>query len=180
MEQIIQERVYPQSVSHIPRLRLSPRLLTVVIMLIGFGVVNMGLMVLARYTPTPTNPFPAYADVFPGQPMSSVKARAFSCSMDYDYYLYAATECTLTPAEGIMSSIGVIVSGGIIHQITFIMRDNTLQTGDLARFLETPIVHRLYRTAYFFLPASLVRAETIGHGEQFSLFLPVWSVTFTI
>lgn len=180
MERIVPERIYPQSASYIPRLRLSPRLLTVVILLIGFGVVSLGLMVLARYTPAPTNPFPAYADVFPGQPMSAVEARAFSCSVDHDYYLYADIACILTPTEGVFSSIQIVVSGGIIRRITFIMRDNTLLVGDLARFLGMPTVHRLYRTAYFFLPASLVRAETIGHGEQFSLFLPVWSVTFTI
>jgi hypothetical protein len=44
----------------------------------------------------------------------------------------------------------IIVSGGIIRQVTFIMRDNTLRVGDLVRFLGTPTVHRLYRTAYFF------------------------------
>jgi hypothetical protein len=179
VDQITRERTYTELESHTPQLRLSPVLLIVVIVLVGFAVVMLGVRSVAQYTPAPLNPFPVYADVFPGQPMSAVDTTVFSCDKDYDYYQSAAIKCNFSPVEGMFSSIELIVHQDSIHQITFILRDNTLQVGDLMRFLQVPIIHRLYHTAYFFLPTSFVRAETLAFGEPFSLFLPVWNVSFT-
>lgn len=179
MEQTVQDKVYTQSATFIPRLRLSPLLLIVVILLVGFAVIMLGVRSLAQFTPSPPNPFSAYTDVFPGQLMSAVDIRLFSCDKDYDYYLYAAIKCTFNPVGGFFSSIELIVVQDIIHQITFILRDNTLQVGDLKKLLKVPIIHRLYHTVYYFLPKSVVRAETIDYGERFSLFLPIRNVSFT-
>jgi hypothetical protein len=176
VEQIVRETIYPQTASQIPRLRLTPLLLIMVIILVGFAVVTIGGRLVAQYSPTPPNPFPAYADVFPGQPASAVQARAFSCQS----YAPAETVCIFTPVAGAFLSVQVVISEGTIHNLTFILCDNTLLVGDLAMFLGMPTVHRLYHTVFFFLPSSLVKAETIAHGEQFSLFLPVRSITFTI
>jgi hypothetical protein len=61
MEQIARERTYPElSPLHPPRLGLPPLLLILVVVLIGFTVVNMGVRALAQYTPALLNPFPAY------------------------------------------------------------------------------------------------------------------------
>ena len=185
MEHIVRERIYPQAPSQIPRLRLSPLLLIVFSVVVGFAVVTISVRAVAQYTPSPPDPFPDYADIFPGQPASAIETRTFSCEAIYNYNhdLTKDTEpmqelCTFIPAEGVFSSVEASLSGGIIYQLTFIMRDNTLQVGDLAQLLGMPPIHRFKRTAYFLLPTSLVRADPIGQRKRFSLFLPVWSITF--
>ena len=173
------------------RLRLSPFLL-IVILWAAFAVVNVGARGLAQHLQPPLNPFSTYADIFPGQPASAIETRAFSCQSNYDYYAAPTEEtCIFIPTEGFFSSVEALISEGKIHDLTFISRDNTLQFGTLERFLDTPAIHiyareiyftlpyRIYRTAYSVLSTSLVTAETVSHGEPFSPFVPVWSVTFT-
>ena len=184
MENIVRERIYPPSVNPIPRLRLSPLLLMVFVMVVGFGVVIIGAKAVAQYTPLPSNPFPAYADVFPGQPASALETRAFSCQQeqDYDrdhYNLPEELYCTFTPTAGVFSYVAVKIYEDIIYQVTFTIRERSLQVGDLEMFLKMLKLHTLHRAAYFFLPGSFVIARTAGYTGQFSLFLPVWSVSFT-
>lgn len=187
MEQIIHKRTYPElEMPHAPRIMLSPLLVIVFVLLVGFAVVNMGVRALAQYGTPPANPFPDYADVLPGQPATALETRAFSCQLNYDYY-YDRTEtadpieesCVFIPSASFFSSVEVIISEGIIHQTTFILRANTLQVGDLEKLLEMPMLHNLYHTAYFFLPEDFVIVKTAGYVRHFSLFLSVWSVTFT-
>jgi hypothetical protein len=175
VEHIVRESIYPQAASPIPRLRLSPFLLIVVITLVGFAVVTISASLVAQYRPTPHNPFPAYADVFPGQPASAVEARAFSCQN----YAPAETSCIFTPAAGAFLSVQAVMSEDKIHDLTFVLRDNTLQVGDLEMFLKMPTLHTLYRAAYFYLPGSFVRVRTAAYSGQFSLFLPILSISFT-
>lgn len=186
MEQIIRERTYRQLESCPPRLRPSPLLLIVFILLIGFAAVTMAVRLVAQYSIAPANPFPAYADVFPGQPVSAVKARPFSCWSDYKYYHNptegddpTAESCIFTPASGIFSSVQVIISEGIIRQSIFLMRDSTLQVGDLALFLEMPAIRDFYHVVYFASSKGFVSVKTIDPAKRFSFFLPVWSISFT-
>jgi hypothetical protein len=188
VEQIVRESIYPQTARPIPRLRLSPLVLIVVIIWVGLAVVTIvaiGVRAVVQYSPTPLNPFPAYADVFPGQPASALETRGFSCQYFYDFYhrpaeAQAPTEasCIFTPAAGAFLNVKAIISDGTIYTLTFIIRDNTLRVGDLAQLLGTPAIHRFRYTAFFQLPTSLVRVEPVGQTKQFSLFLPVASVTF--
>jgi hypothetical protein len=185
LEQIIRERTFPELKSHLLGLKLSPLLRIAFIMLLGFALVTMSVRALAQYSLSLPNPFPAYADIFPGQAASMAEARGFSCQRSYDYY--DATEdhvptleaCIFAPPEGIFSSVQVIISDGIIRESIFLIRNNTLQVGDVERFLEMPVLHTLHRTAYFFLPGSFVIVQTVGYARQFSLFLPAWSISFT-
>jgi hypothetical protein len=187
VEQIIHKRTYPElEMPQPPRMRLSPLLVIMFVLLVGFTVVNMGVRALAQFAVPPANPFPDYADVLPGQPVTALETRAFSCWNDYNYYHshpenYDLTEesCILTPPDGVFSSIQVMRLQGVIRQTTFILRDNTLQVGDLEKLLDMPTLHSFYRTAYFFLPEDFVIAQTAGYIEHFSLFLPVWSISFT-
>ena len=150
------------------------------VMLIGFGMVIMGVTTLAQYSPAPTNPFQPYDDVFPGQPASAVEARAFSCQQDYDHMGRPDRPiCNFTPVTGVFSSVQAIISEGIVYQLTFTMRDTTLRVGDLEVILKMPTRYTQDGTAYFFLPGSIVIASTAGNTRQFSLFLSVWSVSFT-
>jgi hypothetical protein len=182
VEQIARERTYSElEPLHPPRLRLSPLLLIAFGLLISFAVVNLGMRAVAQFTVPPPNPFPAYADIFPGQAMSAAEARGFSCfaddrNNDHDQLIQ---HCVLYPETGAFSRVEVIISGVIIHQSIFSLRDSILQVGDIALFLETPVIHLYDHMAYYFLSNSFVIARTVGYAEQFSLFLPVWSVSFT-
>jgi hypothetical protein len=149
-------------------------------MFIGFAVVNLGVSAWAHYTPSPSNPFLAYASVFPGQPASAVEAMAFSCRETYAYYHHPEEMyCTFTPTADVFSYVEVVVYGSNISKITFTMRDISLQVGDLMNFLEMPAVHRSHNVEYFFLPESLVIARTIDHIGQSFLLARVWSISFT-
>ena len=186
MEHIVRESIYPPAASPIPRLRLSPFLLIVVMMLAGFAVVSISAKVVAQYTPAPQNPFPAYADIFPGQAMSALEARGFSCQYFYDFY-HRPTEdsppteasCFFTPAAGIFLSVKANISAGTLCTLIFTLRDNTLQVGDLEMLLKMPKLHMMHGSAYFTLPGSFVIARTANYAGEFSLFLPIWSITFT-
>ncbi len=180
MEQIVRESAYHESESHRPRLRLSPLLLIVCVISFGFAVVITGVTTLAHDGPAPPNPFPAYADVFPGQPASAVEGRTFSCQQDYDHFSHPEdVQCTLFPTSDVFSSVEAIISKNTIYQLTFTMRDNTLRVGDLEVFLKMPTRYTDYGTAYFFSPGIIVIAMTADNTRQFSPFLPVWSVSFT-
>jgi hypothetical protein len=187
VEQILHKRIYPDLRRQFPRFRFSPFVMSVILIVVGFTVVNLGARILGQLGTQPLNPFPDYTDILPGQPASMLETRAFSCwNNNYNYYHshpenHDPTEesCIFTPPESVFSSIEVIRLQGIIRQTTFILRDNALLVGELEKLLDMPTLHRLYRTAYFFLPENFVIAKTAGYLDHFSLFLPVWSVTFT-
>jgi hypothetical protein len=186
VEQIVRERTYPElKPLHPPRLKLSPLLLILVVLLISFAIVNLGMRALAQYTVPPPNPFPAYADIFPGQSAEAIETRAFSCDLNYNYqsptedHYPTETYCTFVPAAGVFSRVGVVISSGIIRQSIFVMRDNTFRVGDLAIWLEAPVIHFVPKVVYFALPRNLVRVTFFGHAQRFSLFLPVSIIAFT-
>jgi hypothetical protein len=154
--------------------------LIVFVMVTGFGVAIIGLTTLAQSTPAPPNPFLAYANVFPGQPASTVEARAFSCQQDYDHFSHPEdVHCTLFPTSDVFSCVEAKISKNTIYQLTFTMRDNTLRVGDLAVFLKMPTRYTDYGTAYFFSPGSIVIAKTADYAKRVSPFSPIWSISFT-
>lgn len=181
MEQSIERKTYPELESNSLRLRLSPLMTCVFIMLVGFTVVMLGMRSLAQYMPSPPNPFPAYAGIFPRQPASAISSWDFSCwSIDSsDYHDPTQESCIFTPAEGVFSKVEVVTARGTIQKLTFILRDNSLQVGDLELLLKIPTIHIFYHVVYFFLPESLVIVETSDHSAQFSRFLPVSTISFT-
>jgi hypothetical protein len=178
MDQIIRERAYPGLKRDAPGLRLSPLLRIVVVMVIGLAVVSLGVRALAQFAPASSSPFPAYTDVYPGQSASAVQAREPLCLADYaDAYHPEERYCGLMQETGFFSRVSVEVSDGIIDQTTFMVRRNTLTVGDLARWLETPVVHWNAQVVFFLLPNHLVRVVIMGQPKRFSFFLPVWSIT---
>jgi hypothetical protein len=181
VEQIAREKTCPELEPFHPlRLSLSPLLLTLVVLLISFAVVNLGLRAVAQYAVPAPNPFLPYADVFPGQPARAVEVRGFSCFNDASHYNHDPIEqrCILSPAIGIFSGVEAIISAGIIRQITFNLRDKTLQGGDLEIFLEMPTLHVFNHVAHFILPRRFIIANN-GYPKRFSPYLPVWSISFT-
>ncbi len=188
MEQIARERTYPELVPlHPPRLRLSPLLLIVFALLVGFTVVSLGVRAVAQYTLQPFNPFPAYADIFPGQPARAIETRAFLCRLNYNYY-HDRTEdhdpieewCTFIPAAGVFSSVTVFIADGMIRETIFLARHNSFTVGELAIWLEAPVIHKVPKVIYLVLPQNLVRAITFGHAERFSLFHSVPNITISL
>ena len=181
VEQIVRENIYSESKNHTPPLKLPPLSLIVLILLSGFMVVNTGAMTLMEYiAPTPSNPFTTYADVFPGQPVSAAEAIGFSCytignNIDGDLF---EKHCYSHPDTGAFSSLDILISEGIIRQITFIIRDDTMRIGDLELFLEEKSIHTYFQMVYIYLPGSLVIAKTTGQVGRSYLFVPVWSVSF--
>lgn len=186
MAHIIQESRYPKRKNQQPLVRL-PSFLTIILMIAtGLAMVMVGAVELAHFAVPPSDPFPAYAHVFPGAPASVIKARAFSCQSDYNYYHSpdkrhdpSEETCTLTPAAGIISSVEVKIFQGVIRQTNFTLRDDTLQVGDLAILLKMPNIHGFYRVGYFFTPNRFIIAKTSSYTGQFSLFRPVQHVSFT-
>jgi hypothetical protein len=152
------------------------------ILLTGFTVANVATRTLALRTTTLSNPFATYADIFPGQPATAIEARAFSCPSNYnDYKPPTGLYCSFTPIDSIFSSVVVVIDGGKIQQLNFVMRRNALTVGDLELILQTPATHRLTHTVYFAFPQqkSFALAQTSQDTAQFSVFLPVWRISFT-
>ncbi len=176
MEQIVQEKIYREVESHIPRPKFSSILLIMFTLLIGFAAIVVSTRALAQCSIPPPDPFPAYADIFPGQPESAVKERAFSCSGYYNYYNSIVAGCTITRSAGIFSKVSISISEGIIRNIIFFTRDNSLTMGDLVIFLKTPASNIIYHFADFYVPGLTFRVK---YGGSFSLFVPVQSISLS-
>jgi hypothetical protein len=186
MEQSIQKHVYPEAEQRPQRLNWSLLARIVFMMLVGFAIITEAARAAAHYAPPPYNPFPAYADIFPGQSARAIEARPFSCLMTYNYYHDPRQNrdpfqetCILILNEGVFSRIEANLVQGTISKLTFIVRDNALRLGDLERIMDTSAVHIYDREVYFTSPHNLVVTKTIAYKGQFSLFLPMWSVAFT-
>ena len=181
MDQITQEIVLP-----IPEKRaLLPiipfHVWIVLMMVIGFAVINIGVRGLARYPSLPVNPFAEYADIFPGQPKSAVEARGFICEASvYNFGNTAFEEyCGWKPESDVFSSLHVVLYQQIIQQVSFTLRDKGLRVGDIAIGLETSNMKVYPGFVYFMLPSSIVTVRTTAKAGRFSPYIPVWRVTFS-
>jgi hypothetical protein len=150
-------------------------------MVTGFTVVSVGIRALAQGTPAPLNPFSSFADVFPGQPANAIEVRGFLCiASPYGSSPGLPDEhCALRLAAGAFSQVEVVVSQGVVFNISFVMRDKTLRLGDLPMISGRPLVHQSDHSILCFFPSSGVYAWITSHTGQFSFFLPVESVYFT-
>jgi hypothetical protein len=154
----------------------------VFVLLTGFAVANVAARSVALTTTTLPNPFVAYANIFPGQPASTIEAGGFSCPSDYNgNQSPSGLYCSFTPADGVFSHVTVVIFGDKIHQISFMVRKSELTVGDLELIFETRAVHKFAHTAYFALPrqGNFAIVYTIGYGVQFSVFRPVRKISFT-
>ena len=161
-----------------PSFMLTPYLL-LSILFVGFAAVIISMGALEQPIVPPTNPFSAYADIFPGQPESALEGREFSCFADDRSYDHdpSDTTCILHPESGVFLSLQVIISKGMIRQITFLTHENILTIGDLALILDTRDFHWTQRLASFSWRGKLGYAWLVGRRRSF--FRRVWQVTFT-
>jgi hypothetical protein len=164
--------------SPIPRL---PRFLRLVLIVVsGFTVANVGVRAMGRVTASlPSNPFAAFADIFPGNPGSAIEAYAFACLDNNSYYGNAAEQqCYFYPADSDFSTIDVLIYQGTIIRTTFLPRESEMTVGDLAVLLETNELTDFSNLSAFVLSENVVISRTATRPGQGSPYLPVLSVSF--
>ena len=149
---------------------LLPYLLVVLIVWMGFTIVSLGAQALGHNAEPPTNPFATFAHVFPGQPGSAIQGYGLLCSRGLYNYL-PNEHCTVNPTEGTFSQVGVVISDGVIDEISFRMRDNTFRLGDLMLLLGKPEVREFSRSVYLFWRDIGVTAMVTEYAGHFSPFL---------
>ena len=152
----------------------------VFILLAGLALANIGLMILAQsITPTlaPANPFLDYANLFPGRPISALEGKGFSCWNSHTKDGSFAPACSVTPPSGAFSAINLFISNGVIRQISFILRDDTLRAGDLILLFNKPNFRVYPHNVFFFWNNLFVHVSTTDRGNPAPM-RPVWSVTF--
>jgi hypothetical protein len=164
---------------HVSSRKLPSIVLVVLCAWLGIVIVSMTVVAIGRSAPIPPNPFASFADVFPGQPRSAITAWDFSCVINS----YAAFDgvpneyCTFNPATGTFSQVRIAIYKNVIQSIVFVLRENTLTVGDLMLLWGRVTVRGINRAAYFYWHRSGIAATAVNHSGQFSLLLPVRSVT---
>ena len=131
-------------------LQLTPHLCIFILTAVSLTII-FGTRMAAQSMPSASSPMKAYTGVFPGQPRSAVDAYGFSCSVMESYADGRPTmeSCLLSPAEGDVSSVEVIVSDNFIALIRFIYSESAVRLGDIMLLLGRPKVHRNGEQMYF-------------------------------
>jgi hypothetical protein len=180
VEQIVQERIYPEAQIVTPSTKLPNYWLTAFVLSIVFTVIGLGARVVAQVAQPPPNPLTVFADMLPGKSGSGLEARGFSCYWENDEYQIAKQHCAMPMAAGVFASVGIVVSKDqIIQYATFMLRPNTLLLGDLMLTLGKPTFHRYGESVEFSWPASGVTASGMVGRRKSSPFVPLWIVSFT-
>jgi hypothetical protein len=146
----------------------------------GFGMVIMSVVGLMHYASPPSDPFAAYADVFPGQPISALEARGFVCTLWEDDYYHEASErhCSLHLETGDFTDLVAFSSSKIISRISFMIRDNAISMGDLVGWLAIS-EFRLQGSLLFIWRGNVGVARFIHPNKKFSILRRMWLVTLT-
>ena len=175
-----------QRAPYVERLTLAlilPRFLIVgqALLLGSLSLAIIGVVGLMHFSSVPDNPFAVYADIFPGQALHALDAHGFTCTYrDYNYYNDPAeTRCNLSPKTGTFSNIEAFYSGGVIHRLTFEIRDFTLNIGDPAVLLDLTEL-RPQGSVLFTWQGNIGIAQPINPtNRRFTVLRRVWQVTLT-
>jgi len=150
---------------------------------LGFLVMIFIVLLLKPFAPPP-NPLSAYADLLPGQTASDLEMRGFQCGTlhidRYHFQVAASHFCSYRPPKANFERIEVMLStSNTIQVVTFTLRPNGLQSGDLALLWGRPPVITTDRGPMTLLwddPGGIVLANT--NGSRFSYQMPVYRVMF--
>ena len=167
MEQL-QETLIP-SQGHIALLGKSVYLHFVFILVLGFTLTNIGVTIFAQATSPVlplSNAFLEYAIIFPGQPISIVEGKGFTCWNNHQYDGSFEPICRLTQPSGVFSNIDLFTSDGIIRQITFLIHDDTLRAGDLILLFGSPNFRVYPHMIFFFWSDLFVHISTTDRGNS--------------
>lgn len=166
---------------HLSLALLKPYFSLALLLLTGFTVASVGVGALERNTETHSNPFEVYLDIFPGQPMSAVVERGFSCFFVPSYYKHPAQNiCTMRPPAGIFSGIGITGSVQSVWEIRFILSEKTLRLGDVLVMFGLPQYHSYAQTTFVFWRDYYVSAPTSGGANVNPVSQSVLRATFTL
>ena len=157
----------------------SEKLLRIVFAtMIGFTAATISAKALGQYAAVrPTNPFPAFAGLFPGEPESAIRDYPLSCWAGYTYGYSTEKRCSFSPEDGVISNVDLSLDHGIIVQSTFTMRDSSMRVGDLRAWTETNPRQTYPNLAFFISHKFMLIAKISGHSPHSSLFDTVWNVT---
>lgn len=140
-------------------------------------VMANGATAMGKYlSKPPSNPFALFADIFPGQPQIAVETRRFQCTNGLYSYL-TNTYCNLALPTGFFSQVSVVIGDGLINEISFRLREETLRVGDLMVLWGIPTVREYPHSVYFYWTDLNIFALVVDYTGQFSLYLPVQQVS---
>jgi len=164
-----------------PPLDLLPVVFIAVTLVLSFTILVLCAIGLGQSTLPPSSPFASFADIFPGQPDDSIKARGFFCIMTpYNAQAESSDEhCNLKLEVGSISEIRVLVSQHLIRQIQFTLREDLLKIGDLMLFLGAPDNYQNAHSIGFVWPGSGIYASADSETRLFSPLSPLRMVSFT-
>lgn len=149
--------------------------------LLGISAVCLGANVLGHTAPPAPNPFVDYLDIFPGQSMTTLAVRGFSCQSVQNYYTTPAEgRCRLSPASGLFSDIEVAGSGQRVRETTFTLRANTLRLGDLLVMFNVPDFRAFSQTTFAYWRSYFVSLSTTHHIGLNRTNEHAWTITFTL
>jgi len=163
-------------------LRMFPVTLVAFTLAMGFTILILCARSLGQYSLPPPSPFDSFADIFPGQPDDSIKARGFYCIMTPSYSVLADNSnehCTLKLERGSISEIRILISQHLIRQIQFMLREDLLKLGDLMLFLGVPDNHQNAHSIGFVWPGSGIYASADSDTRLFSPLIRLSMVSFT-
>ena len=109
--------------------------------------------------------------------VATVTALARSMQPPSDPFLDYADILPGQPRSTVVMGTGF--TQGVIRHNTLMVPENTLRLGDLVALWGTPEVQEYGNVATFVWRDGAIVASTLAYSGRFSLFLPVWSVSFT-
>jgi hypothetical protein len=185
MQQTIRGMKLPPFTGRIPHIAMpSARIVIILLLVVSFSTAIVVVSALSqRYSEAyQTDPFAAFADYFPGQPvdMRLLEARGFSCR--YQAVLIPAdlgAYCWRGLAAGPFSWVYVTIWDGIVKRLDLDVHANSLVMGDLVLLWGRP---QLIINGNFVNVSWRADGITRGLGwsqnERFTYFQPLSLISF--
>lgn len=159
----------------------SGRLLRLLLaVMIGITAATISAKAVGQYAPVQsTEPFSAFADLFPGQPESAINAYPMVCWTGHTNASGTEKGCSLSQETGAISNVDLGLDHGVIVQVTFTLRDGSVQVGDLSTWLQNNPMQSYPRLMYFTFHELNMVAKVGDHHPHASPYAPVYSVTLS-
>lgn len=177
----IAPKIIPSARKNPVSLHIIPPYVWVVLgMILGLAAIVIGVREFAHlWAGTSDHLFTEFRHIFPGQSASDIEAKGFSCGEDKPKYYSADKQyCFWIPQEGAFSRVEVVIKKDAVHQVNFLLRDQSLRIGDVAAILESSDFHSHPGIVIFHLPDLFVVARSLANIKPFSFYTPVSIVTF--
>jgi hypothetical protein len=130
-----------------------------------------------------SDPFTAFADVFPGQSPDTrvLIAQGFSCNVDLLPSPADISErCTQTLPSGMFSAINLTIWDGVVKWLDLKVRDNNLDVGNLSLQWGSPEIRIEGNWVNLRWPKQHVTGLGWSSNRRFTYFQAVSHITFAI